>query len=186
MRRNVVTAVGLLAAVSLLLTGCSAVNMPSPSAKASVSSSARSPQAGCPDITASDFAVQIETTASDPGPLAKSVGLGDVLEGTCAYGFLSDRVNGVAFFIIDPAEDDAAVFFGEAVHTAARAGFAMGNTKIEGQNMNQHGANADGASFGVTYYPKVQADDAAFTPTRMATIGVRPGDSIIFGSIQLP
>ena len=153
---------------------------------APVTSSVTTP--GCPNIRADQFAVQVATKVADPKAQAESVGLGDVLHGTCAYGFTTDQVAGVAFFIVNPTQDQAAVFFGNAVLTAAKAGFAMGDTDIEGQTMTQSGSNKDGADFTVAFYPEVRAGDGdgAFRADRMAIIGLHEGQSIVFGSIQLP
>jgi len=174
-----------LVVCAVLLSGCVAAPTAKPTAPAS---SAAATAAGCPDIRADQFAVQIATTVADPRKQAESVGLGDVLDGTCAYGFTSDQVDGLAFFIINPTEQQAAIFFGDAVGTAAKAGFSMGSTHIDGQNMTQVGANKDGAEFSVSYYPDVHTDDGdgAFSADRMAIIGLREGQSIIFGSVQLP
>ena len=176
-------AIGTLAATSLLLAGCAVASQPSAASSAPSSSPSSSPD--CPDIKAQDFAVQVETTVADPVQMAKSVGLGAVLEGTCAYGFESTEVDGVAFFIIDPSQDAAAVFFGDAVGAGAKAGFAMGNTHIEGQSMTQSGKNADGAAFLVAYYPAVNSGDGVMPDYSMKAIGLHNGDAVIIGSIQL-
>jgi hypothetical protein len=177
----------MVAICGVLLSGCTAAPAATPRpATPSPTSAATTP--GCPDIRADQFAVQIETTVADPRAQAESVGLGDVLHGTCAYGFTSDQVAGLAFFVINPTEQDAAVYFGNAVETAAKAGFSMGDTHIQGQNMVQAGSNKDGAEFSVSYYPEVHTGDGggAFSADRMVTIGLHEGQSIIFGSLQLP
>jgi hypothetical protein len=50
------------------------------------------------------------------------------------------------------------------------------------------GSNQDGARFSVAYYPEVHPGDGggAFSAGRMATIGLHEGQSIVFGSLQLP
>jgi hypothetical protein len=50
------------------------------------------------------------------------------------------------------------------------------------------GSNKDGARFSVAFYPEVHTGDGdgAFSAGRMATIGPHEGQSIVFGSIQLP
>jgi hypothetical protein len=183
---RLMAAIGTLAATALLLAGCAVASPPSAASSAPSSSPSRSSSSpDCPDIKAQDFAVQVETTVADPVQMAKSVGLGAVLEGTCAYGFKSTDVDGVAFFIIDPSQDAAAVFFGEAVEAGAKAGFAMGNTQVVGQSMTQSGKNADGAAFLVAYFPAVNSGDGVMPDSSMKAIGLHDGDAIILGSIQL-
>ena len=183
MKRGILTVV----VCGVLLSGCVAAPA-APSRPATPSPTSGATTRGCPDIRADQFAVQIETTVADPRAQAESVGLGDVLHGTCAYGFTSDQVDGLAFFVINPTEQHAAVYFGDDVLTAAKAGFSMGHTQILGQNMTQGGSNKDGAEFSVSYYPEVHAGDGdgAFSADRMAIIGLHEGQSILFGSIQLP
>jgi hypothetical protein len=177
--------IGTMAATSLLLAGCSllpgapaATGEPVPTAE----STAPSSDSDCPDIEAGDFAVGIETTPADPVPMAESVGLGGVLEGTCAYGFESDQFDGIAFFIINPPEDEAAIYFGNAVMTGVQAGFPMNNNGV----MNNSGTRDDGASFLVLYVAEVHADDAAIPAYSMEAMGLDDGASVILGSIQMP
>jgi hypothetical protein len=104
-----------------------------------------------------------------------------VLEGTCAYGFESD-FDGIAFFIINPPENDAAVYFGNAVLAGVEAGFPMNNNGV----MDNSGIREDGASFRVVYIGEVHADDAVLPASSMEAIGLDDGDSLIMGSIQMP
>ncbi|MBX3196048.1 MAG: hypothetical protein KF727_13225 [Microbacteriaceae bacterium] len=173
-------------AAAVLLSGCTAVPAPGPEPSSPAASPPASAESDCPDITAEDFAIQIESAPADPVELADSVGLADVLEGTCAYGFTSEQIDGVAFFIIGATDSDAGAFFAEALTIAMDAGFRPGDSYNEESLIVIPSQRSDGAAFLVGHNSDVQPNDAEYTPERMAAIGLKPGDSILFGSIQLP
>jgi hypothetical protein len=174
-----------LGLVAVLLTGCTAAPTPQPT---SAAPSAMPPaESDCPDITAEDFAIQIESNRADPLELADSVGLADVLTGTCAYGFTSEQIDGVAFFIVGASDSDAGTFFADALSIAMDAGYRPGDSVNPSDTLILlPSERSDGAALMVGHNSDVQPNDAEYTPERMAAIGLEPGDSILFGSIQLP
>lgn len=178
---------GAALSVAFVLAGCSAPTAPEPTPTPTPPPTAVSSNPdGCPDITASDFAIQVESTPADPVQLADSVGLAPLLEGTCAYGFTSPQFSGVAFFIVNASDSDAGSFFGQALNVGLSAGYTFGDSNNQGSLMTIAGQNADGAGLLVGYNSDVEVNDAEYTPERMAAIGLKPGDTLLFGSIQLP
>jgi hypothetical protein len=186
MRRSFTAAVGITAA-ALLLTGCAFVPVgPVPAPEPTASDDP--PASSCPDIEAHDFAVGSETTPADPAVMMESVGLGDLIEGACAYGFESpgeDGFDGVAFFIIAPTPEAASEYLDAAVQTAADAGFSVNHTAAIGQSETNSGPNDAGDSFLVAWFAEVNSGDGTLPDSSMEAIGLESGQSVIIGSVQL-
>jgi hypothetical protein len=175
---KLIAATVTIAAASLLLTGCFAPPAAAPPA-------ASPSGASCPDIDAEDLGVQVETTAADAVEIADSVGLGEVLGGTCAYGFEAEEYDGVIFVIVDPSEGAAAEFLAGAVRTAAGAGFEMVHAGVVGQGSTDQGTTAGGDNFFLGHYQNLDIEDGPFTDGQVEDLELQEGGSVIIGSIAV-
>jgi hypothetical protein len=186
MLRRISSATGLLAVATLLLTGCFAPPQAAPSGASPAASSAPSSGPTCPDIGAEDLGVTVETTPADPNEIAESVGLGPVLDSTCAYGFEAEEYDGVIFVIVDPSEEAASEFLAGAVRTAADAGFEMFHAGVVGQGSTDQGSTVDGVAFFVAHYQNLDVEDGPFFDSQIEDLGLHGGGSVIIGSISIP
>lgn len=181
--RSVICSIALV----ILVAGCA----PLPAGQSTVpqpEASDNQPTYSCPDIEAQDFAVSVETKPADPVVFMKSVGLGELLEGTCAYGFEGkgeDAFNGVAFFIIAPTEEAAAAYIHAAVQKAGDAGYSVNHAAAIGQSERDYGQNDAGDSFLVAWFANVKSGDGTLPDYSMKAIGLESGQSVIIGSVTL-
>ena len=184
MRITLTSVVGPMAIATLLLSGCALIPVgPSPAGEPGPTEDAAA--ASCPDIEADEFAIGAPTDPIDPVQVAESVGLADILVGTCAYGFSGTEFDGVAFFIIDPSEADATRFLDSAVLTAGDAGFRGNHTAVQGQSETNTGENASGDAFLVAWFAEVISGDGKLPDSSMEAMGLQSGQSVVIGSIEL-
>ena len=177
MRRIVVA----LTAASLVLAGCSLL----PAGPSASPPTDESSESTCPDLSAEDY-VGGETTVADPQQLADSVRLGDLVDGTCAIGFESERLSGVVFHLFNPSEAEAAEFYERAETAAVSAGYLLDHTKLEFEPSYFGGFSDDGIKFFMTYYRDIDLSDGEFPPDVIEDLGLKNGDSLINGGIAIP
>lgn len=178
---RVIGGTSAFAASALLLTGCFGAGLGPDAVEVSGAPAGSS----CPDLGAEHFGLDPDSTIVDPHDVADSVGLGDLLDGACAYGFETDQLAAVAFHIPDPSEEEAAAYFDLAESVGAGGGFLLDHTKLELEPSVFGGFTEDGVKFFLSYFEEFGLDDG-ISDEQFADMGLDEGHPLITGGIAVP
>jgi hypothetical protein len=168
MIRRISAATGATLAASLLLGGCFLLSGSEPSGSL------------CPELAPEHFGVD-NAVVADPYEIAESVGLEDVLEGTCAYGFETDRFDGVGFHLVNPSEEALEAFFDRAERALLDAEFEDFRPLPSGIVKQ----NPDGVVYLVSYDEEFGPSDG-MTAEQFENMGLVEGESLLYGAINVP
>ena len=157
---------GALLVVVLVLSGCVGAE-PSDSS--------------CPTLGPEHFGLDGSATVADPEELAESVGLGGLLEGTCAYGFVTDDLSAVAFHIADPSAADLETFSETSEQLLLDAGFEEFRPTPRGVIER----NPDGVQYSIAYFEEFGPDDG-ISPRQFEDMGLVDGEPLLTGGIAIP
>jgi len=157
---------GALLAVCLVLGGCAAGDTGASS---------------CPVLDAEHFGFDSSATVTDPEELAESVGLGGVLEGTCAYGFVTDDLGAVAFHIADPSDEAVEAFLERADGLLLDAEFE----DFRPLPMGMMKRGPDDVQYSVLYFEDFGLDDG-ISPEQFENMGLVEGEPLLTGGIAIP
>jgi hypothetical protein len=167
MKRKVWPVAGTIVAVSVLLGGCF---LPA----------GGPPGSSCPDLAPDHFGVE-NATVADPYEIAESVGLEDVLEGTCAYGFETAEFAGVGFHLADPSDEDLEAFTERADTALLREGFEDFRPTASGIIKR----NPDGVVYVISYDEEFGPGDG-LTEEQFENMELVEGEGLLYGAINIP
>lgn len=157
-----------MVAASLLLGGCFGLPGAAPSGSS------------CPALTPEHFTDR-DATVADPYEIAESVGLEDVLEGTCAYGFQTDEYVGVGFHIANASLEDLEAFSDRAEPALLDGGFE----DFRPTPMGIIKKNPDGAIYAISYVEHFGLDDG-ISQEQFDNMGLVEDEPLLYGAIEVP